>query len=200
MTMSRAPRGRRYPSSRATRWPPAGCRSATAASRWTKAPCAPSATRGVWGCCCTRGRSSATARSGWSSSARTRSPTPGLRPRRRGHLREAEGEARGRQARRERQALRGGTEEAEGRLPEGAGPWYAVHRGYEVQICDGGEEYHRTGAVYSLSKAAAPEKKPTEWKAMVTTLKGKLVLVDVDGERVSAFDPEGEGVPKQRQW
>ena len=31
--------------------------------------------------------------------------------------------------------------------------WFGVHHGYEVQICDGQDEYHRTGAVYSLSKA-----------------------------------------------
>src|SRR5262249_62037257 len=80
------------------------------------------------------------------------------------------------------------------------GPWYAVHHGYEVQICDDSDEYHRTGAVYSLSKAAAPKKKPEEWKTMVITLKGKLVMVDVDGERVSAFDPEAKDVPKDRQW
>src|SRR4051812_16567307 len=29
--------------------------------------------------------------------------------------------------------------------------WYPVHHGYEVQICDGADEYHRTGAIYSLS-------------------------------------------------
>src|SRR5205823_5084968 len=34
------------------------------------------------------------------------------------------------------------------------GPWYAVHHGYEVQICDDSDGYHRTGAIYSLAKAA----------------------------------------------
>src|SRR5262249_43606951 len=80
------------------------------------------------------------------------------------------------------------------------GPWYAVHHGYEVQICDDSDEYHRTGAVYSLSKAAAPKKKSAEWRTMVITLKGDLVLVDVDGERVSTFDPDSKDVPKAREW
>src|SRR5688500_2461631 len=35
------------------------------------------------------------------------------------------------------------------------GPWYAVHHGYEVQIADAGDELHRTGAIYSLTKAEA---------------------------------------------
>jgi hypothetical protein len=83
---------------------------------------------------------------------------------------------------------------------KGLGPWYAVHRGYEVQICDAGDEFHRTGSVYSLSKAAAPKKKATEWRTMVITLKGKLILVDLDGERLSEFDPDAKGVPKQKEW
>jgi hypothetical protein len=83
---------------------------------------------------------------------------------------------------------------------KGQGPWYAVHHGYEVQICDSGNEYHRTGAIYSLSKAVAAKKKPSEWKTMVITLKGKLVLVDIDDKRVSTFDPESKDVPKERKW
>jgi hypothetical protein len=35
---------------------------------------------------------------------------------------------------------------------------------------------------------------------MVITLKGDLVLVDVDGRRVTAFDPAGKDVPRERQW
>ena len=32
--------------------------------------------------------------------------------------------------------------------------WYPVHHGYEVQIGDAGDAYHRTGAIYSLAPAA----------------------------------------------
>src|SRR5262249_22724051 len=82
------------------------------------------------------------------------------------------------------------------------GPWYAVHHGYEVQICDGAAgKRSRTGAVYSLSESAAlPDKPPTEWKTMVITLKGNRVLVDIDGRRVTTFDPDGKDVPAAREW
>ncbi|HEX6986120.1 MAG TPA: DUF1080 domain-containing protein, partial [Planctomycetaceae bacterium] len=82
-----------------------------------------------------------------------------------------------------------------------AGPWYAVHHGYEVQICDAADAYHRTGAVYSLAKAApAPKVAPGVWRTMVITLQGDRVLVDVDGERVTTFDPESPSVPKRTEW
>ncbi len=84
---------------------------------------------------------------------------------------------------------------------EERGPWYAVHHGYEVQICDESDEYHRTGAIYSLAKAVpAPQKRPTEWKTMIITLKGNLVLVDIDDKRVTTFDPDGKDVPGGRKW
>lgn len=79
--------------------------------------------------------------------------------------------------------------------------WYPVHHGYEVQICDTGDEYHRTGAVYSLAPAApAPEKTPAEWKTMIITLKGNLILVDVDGKRLTTFDPDSPTVPPRKRW
>lgn len=82
------------------------------------------------------------------------------------------------------------------------GPWYAVHHGYEIQICDGAQDKRsRTGAVYSLAGSSAlSDKQPSEWKAMIITLKGNLVLVDIDGKRVTTFDPEGKDVPADRQW
>jgi Domain of Unknown Function (DUF1080) len=82
------------------------------------------------------------------------------------------------------------------------GPWYAVHHGYEVQICDdAGGKRARTGAVYSLAESAAlSDKPPTEWKVMLITLKGNRVLVDIDGKRVTTFDPDGKDVPAAREW
>jgi hypothetical protein len=82
------------------------------------------------------------------------------------------------------------------------GPWFAVHNGYEVQICDAaGGKRSRTGAVYSLAESASlPDKAPTEWKEMVITLQGNRVLVDIDGKRVSTFDPAGKDVPADREW
>ena len=83
---------------------------------------------------------------------------------------------------------------------EGLGPWFAVHHGYEVQICDEGDAIHRTGSIYSLARSAAPEKNPTEWKTMVITLKGDLVLVDMDGKRITTFDPTSKDIPRERKW
>jgi 3-keto-disaccharide hydrolase len=81
------------------------------------------------------------------------------------------------------------------------GAWYPVHHGYEVQILDDSDEFHCTGAIYSLAKAApVPNAKPTDWKTMVITLKGNLVLVDIDGKRVTTFDPDSQDVPRERKW
>ncbi len=81
------------------------------------------------------------------------------------------------------------------------GPWYAVHHGYEVQICDAEDAAHRTGAVYSLAKAApAPKTPPDDWRTMTITLQGNLILVDIDGKRVTTFDPDGMDVPKDQKW
>jgi hypothetical protein len=35
---------------------------------------------------------------------------------------------------------------------------------------------------------------------MVITLKGQLVLVDIDGVRVTTFDPTSKDLPKRKQW
>src|SRR5918999_4780255 len=57
------------------------------------------------------------------------------------------------------------------------GPWYAVHHGYEVQIADAGDEFHRTGAIYSLTKAeAVPPTSPGQWREILITLKGNHVF------------------------
>jgi len=81
------------------------------------------------------------------------------------------------------------------------GPWFAVHRGYEVQIADGGDPFHRTGAIYSLAPSSAVSKKePGEWKTMIITLGGNQILVELDGQRITTFDPRSPDLPPQRQW
>jgi len=79
--------------------------------------------------------------------------------------------------------------------------WYPVHHGYEVQIGDAGDAHHRTGAIYSLAPAApAPARPPAEWKTMIITLEGNRVLVDVDGKRLTTFDPDSPEVPPRKRW
>jgi hypothetical protein len=82
------------------------------------------------------------------------------------------------------------------------GPWYAVHHGYEVQIQDAADEFHRTGAIYSLTKAgAAPALTESgAWRTMVITLVGETVSVEVDGKPVSNFDATAANVPARKEW
>jgi len=81
------------------------------------------------------------------------------------------------------------------------GAWYAVHHGFEVQIEDAGDAWHRTGAIYSLAEAAAlPPKSASEWRTMIITLDGEHVMVDVDGKTVTKFDSASANVPPRRTW
>jgi hypothetical protein len=80
------------------------------------------------------------------------------------------------------------------------GPWFAVHRGYEVQIADEGDPIHRTGAIYSLAPSSAVSKQaPGEWRTMTITLAGDLIFVDLDEQRVTRFDPRSYDLPPQKQ-
>jgi hypothetical protein len=79
-------------------------------------------------------------------------------------------------------------------------PWYAVHNGYEVQIDAGGDEWHSTGALYSLSKVSARNQKPQgEWNTMEITLKGQKTIVTLNGVKVNEFDGS-QPVPERKQW
>ena len=81
------------------------------------------------------------------------------------------------------------------------GPWFAVHRGYEVQIADGSDPFHRTGAIYSLAPSSAVSKKGAgEWKTLVITLAGDQIFVDHDEQRITTFDPRSYDLPPQKQW
>jgi hypothetical protein len=77
--------------------------------------------------------------------------------------------------------------------------WFAVHHGYEVQICDGADEYHRTGAIYSLSKPTASPSRVNEWNTMDITLQGQRVKVVLNGVPVQDFDPETAVVPERKK-
>jgi hypothetical protein len=81
------------------------------------------------------------------------------------------------------------------------GVWYAVHHGFEVQIADGADEMHRTGAIYSLAKAdTLPPAKDDGWRTMIITLKGTTVSVEIDGKAVSSFDSAAKDIPPQKNW
>jgi hypothetical protein len=75
--------------------------------------------------------------------------------------------------------------------------WYAVHHGYEVQISDAGDEFHRTGAIYSLSKASASPSHVGEWNTMEIVLDGTHVSVTLNGVKVQDFDPDTAVIPER---
>lgn len=84
---------------------------------------------------------------------------------------------------------------------QGVGPWYAVHHGFEVQICDAGDEWHRTGSIYSLAKAESiPDPAADGWQTMTITLKGEEVGIDVGGKRVTNFKSAAADPPPRRNW
>ncbi|MCC6394471.1 MAG: DUF1080 domain-containing protein [Bryobacterales bacterium] len=87
------------------------------------------------------------------------------------------------------------------RLPEQPkDPWYGVHNGYEVQIDAAGDDWHSTGALYSLSKVTARNQKPVnEWNTMDIILKGQLTTVLLNGKKINEFRGY-QPVPPRKQW
>ena len=86
------------------------------------------------------------------------------------------------------------------RMPEQPhDPWFAVHKGYEVQIQDSGDEFHRTGSLYSL--AASSEFPPSDdgWNTMEVFLEGQTTTIEVNGEVVNVFEG-GQEVPERTNW
>jgi hypothetical protein len=87
------------------------------------------------------------------------------------------------------------------RMPEVAkDPWYGVHNGYEVQIDAGGDEWHCTGALYSLSKVTDRNQKPMgEWNTMEIELAGQVTKVTLNGKLINTFRGD-QPVPERKQW
>jgi len=80
------------------------------------------------------------------------------------------------------------------------GPWFAVHRGYEVQIAGGGDPLHGTGAIYSLANSSGTATQAGQWRTMIITLAGEKIFVELDGQRVTTFDATSSDLPPQKQW
>lgn len=87
------------------------------------------------------------------------------------------------------------------RLPEEPkDPWYGVHNGYEVQIDAAGDEWHSTGALYSLSKVSDRNQKPAgEWNTMDIEIKGQVTTVYLNGKKVNEFRGN-QSVPERKMW
>ena len=79
-------------------------------------------------------------------------------------------------------------------------PWFAVHQGYEIQIFNPSDEYHRTGCLYSLTKALnLVDAKVGEWNAILITLDGLRTVVEVNDLLVTDFT-DGDPVPEKKIW
>lgn len=79
-------------------------------------------------------------------------------------------------------------------------PWFAVHNGYEVQIDDHGDSWHRTGALYSLTEVKEKvEAKAEEWNTMLIRLEGDRTIVHVNGTLVTDYK-EGQAVPPKKKY
>ncbi len=86
------------------------------------------------------------------------------------------------------------------RIPAPPGdPWFAVNRGYEVQIENRGDAWHRTGTLYSFNEAKQNvNTRLNEWNVLIITLEGKRTRVEVNGVLVTDFR-EGDPVPLKVQ-
>ena len=79
-------------------------------------------------------------------------------------------------------------------------PWDAVNHGYEAQINNDGDDYHRMGCLYSFTKAQnVVNAKVGEWSTMVITLDGPRTIVEVNGTVVTDYT-EGDPVPEREIW
>jgi hypothetical protein len=82
------------------------------------------------------------------------------------------------------------------RIPEEpTEPWMPVHRGYEVQIDDAADDFHTTGALYSLTRVTTRAAKASpEWNTLEIMLDGPQTAVSVNGVKVTDYK-EGQPVP-----
>jgi hypothetical protein len=87
------------------------------------------------------------------------------------------------------------------RLPEPPiDQWWAVNNGYEVQIDAGGDDWHCTGAIYSISKVTKRTQKPKgEWNTLEIQFDGPVTRITLNGELVNEYT-EGQPVPERKQW
>ena len=78
--------------------------------------------------------------------------------------------------------------------------WDAVNKGYDVKIDNNGGVWHRTGTLYSLTRAQNRVfANVGDWNEMLITLFGPRTRVSVNGVPVTDFT-EGDPVPLKYQW
>jgi hypothetical protein len=94
-------------------------------------------------------------------------------------------------------AMKGGNSGVFIRIPtEPTEPWMPVNKGYEVQIDASEDDFHRTGVLYSLTKALGTPP-VEEWNTMEITLDGDRTAVTVNGVKVTDYR-EGDPVAEKK--
>jgi hypothetical protein len=77
----------------------------------------------------------------------------------------------------------------------------AINRGIEVQIDNRDNEWHRTGVLYSMTKAmASPGKGAGEWNTMDIALNGLRTVVKVNGVLVTDYDGTSPVPAKEKSY
>lgn len=80
-------------------------------------------------------------------------------------------------------------------------PWHAVHHGYEVQILAQADEWHRSGVIYSMTRAAVSADRPSgEWNELEIALDGARIRVTLNGLTVTDFDPSQPVPPREQDY
>ncbi len=77
--------------------------------------------------------------------------------------------------------------------------WYPVHNGYEVQIQDDADDFHRTGSIYSLSQAEAFPPSADGWNTLDIAIKGQTTTISVNGKVVDTFQGD-QPVPERVKY
>lgn len=80
------------------------------------------------------------------------------------------------------------------------GPWYAVHRGFEIQIDSSGGPTDGTGSVYSLAPSSSHHADTRGWSTMLITLDGDRIDVNLNGKKSSSFDSSDKNPLAQKMW
>lgn len=77
----------------------------------------------------------------------------------------------------------------------------AINRGIEVQIDNRDNEWHRTGVLYSMTKAmASPGKGANLWNTMDIQLDGLRTIVKVNGVLVTDYDGKAPVPAKEKSF
>jgi hypothetical protein len=77
----------------------------------------------------------------------------------------------------------------------------AANYGVEVQIDDRDDDWHATGALYSMTRVRARASKPAgEWNTLDIELRGLRTVVKLNGVLVTDFDGVSPTPPRTRPW